>query len=424
VQQGVFVRFFIASPGDVQAERESACDVLHSWNAAHSLARNASIEPVRLETHAQLAQGSHPQDIIDRQLLDRCDVLVAVFWAKLGTPTEKHESGTVQEINEFIKRHGSDRVLLFFCERNVPHSIDTQELERIKAFKNDMQAKGLYRSFQTADGFATEFRQQVELAMNGILQSEAIPEPADETSTLSDDAKKLLRAAIRDGNAQIIAATDLQGFEVTANGKTFGYKGNARSEAHWRAIINNFEDTGLIEQRDSDGFVFGVTDAGFRGIESSTNTITLNDFSSEYLRTIARPRNEGAILAESIDDATGREAAQYQEAIEAFQDLDLMAYSGGQYKLTSKGWQVSDGLWQLEILKPLEVKKLLADSEIAETVKLTDGQLERDDLRRHLSALEDTGLVAIQKTRGDWLVRITHSGVTHRKHDTVDMTEV
>lgn len=113
------------------------------------MARKAITEPVRLESHAQLAQGSHPQDIIDRQLLDRCDVLVAIFWAKLGTPTEKHESGTVQEINEFIKRHGADRILLFFCERDVPHSVDTAELERLKAFKKDMQAQGLYRSYKT-----------------------------------------------------------------------------------------------------------------------------------------------------------------------------------------------------------------------------------------------------------------------------------
>lgn len=380
------------------------------------------IEPVRLESHAQLAQGSHPQDIIDHQLLDRCDVLIAVFWSKLGTPTEKHESGTVQEINEFIARHRADRVLLFFCERDLPHSVDTQELERLKAFKKDIQGKGLYRGFRSTEAFATELRQQVELVMNGILQSVNLIQSPDVASSLSDDAKKLLRAATRDSSAQIIASADLQGIEVITNGNTFNDKGNTRSEVHWRAVVNELEQAGLIQQQDSDGYVFGVTEMGFSEVESRIHTMPIDDFSSEYLRTIARPRNEGAIHAESIDEATGRDAAQFQEAIELFQNLDLMVYSAGQYKLTSKGWKLADGLWQLEILKPLAVDALMADSELAEKVELTDGKIELDELRRHLSELEDKERVAIQKMRGGWHVRITHAGVTDRKHDTVDLT--
>lgn len=368
MQQGVFVRAFIASPGDVHVERQSACDVLYKWNAAHSLARHAIIEPVRMETHSQLTQGGHPQDIIDHQLLGRCDVLVAIFWSKLGTPTDNHESGTVQEINEFIARHGSERVLLFFSERDLPHSVDTAELDRLKAFKTAMQGKGLYRSFRTPQEFETELRQQVELVMNGVLQAVELIQPATESRSLSDDAKKLLRAATRDNNAQIIAAADLQGLEVTTNGKTFNDKGNARSEARWRAVVSELEEFGFIEQKDSDGYVFGVTDAGFGEFESRTETATIDDFSSDYLRTIARPRNEGAIHADLIDEATGRDAAPYQEVIELFQKLDLMKYSAGQYKLTPRGWKVADGLWQLEILKQLAVNSLMADSELAEKV--------------------------------------------------------
>ena len=40
MQNGIFIRVFIASPGDVYEERDEACRVVHNWNAAHSMSRS------------------------------------------------------------------------------------------------------------------------------------------------------------------------------------------------------------------------------------------------------------------------------------------------------------------------------------------------------------------------------------------------
>lgn len=40
MQQGIIIRVFIASPGDVHLEREEACKAIHNWNAAHRLSAN------------------------------------------------------------------------------------------------------------------------------------------------------------------------------------------------------------------------------------------------------------------------------------------------------------------------------------------------------------------------------------------------
>ena len=72
-----------------------------SWNAAHSIRRSVLIEPARVETHSHAVQGGQAQDLISSQLLDRCDLLVAVLWSRLGTPTNSDLSGTVHEIREF-----------------------------------------------------------------------------------------------------------------------------------------------------------------------------------------------------------------------------------------------------------------------------------------------------------------------------------
>jgi hypothetical protein len=42
--------------------------------------------------------GAPPQTIINQQVLDKFDLLVGVFWTRVGTSTENHLSGTIEEI--------------------------------------------------------------------------------------------------------------------------------------------------------------------------------------------------------------------------------------------------------------------------------------------------------------------------------------
>lgn len=172
MQPGNVVRVFIASPCDVDDEREAAARVIHAWNASHSLNQRTLIEPVRMETHAQAALGEHPQAIINRQLLDRCDFLIAIFWSRLGTPTSSASSGTVQEIEEFIERKGAKNILLFFSEKSLPIDVDNTELRRLRNFKKKMQRQGLFVLFKDVGSFREKLRQQLETRMEGF----AIPE--------------------------------------------------------------------------------------------------------------------------------------------------------------------------------------------------------------------------------------------------------
>lgn len=49
--------------------------------------------PVKWETHAIPQSGIRPQEAINRQLVNQCDVLLGMFWTKLGTSTGVAESG-------------------------------------------------------------------------------------------------------------------------------------------------------------------------------------------------------------------------------------------------------------------------------------------------------------------------------------------
>ncbi|MCX7424443.1 MAG: toll/interleukin-1 receptor domain-containing protein [Planctomycetia bacterium] len=148
--------------------------------------------------------------------------------------------------------------------------------------------------------------------------------------------------------------------------------------------------------------------------------LTLNDFQMDYLMQISKPRNEGAIYGD-IHEQTGRDVAPYQEAIDLFQQYGLMRYSGGNYQLTSKGWRLADQLWALKILDTLDLNDHTGHKALTEAVGLTDGQTELDELKRHVDALENRGLVEVSRTMRGWEVRVLQAGVTERKHHQIDL---
>src|SRR5438067_4458442 len=90
----------IASPGDVEVERSIVRDVIADWNAANAAVTGKMLQPVGWDTHSAPEMGDRPQSIINKQVLKQSDLLVAVFWTRLGTPTDVAPSGTAEEIDE------------------------------------------------------------------------------------------------------------------------------------------------------------------------------------------------------------------------------------------------------------------------------------------------------------------------------------
>ena len=161
-------------------------------------------------------------------------------------------------------------------------------------------------------------------------------------------------------------------------------------------------------------------EAPFSGEPSQRQQVTLGDLQIDYLLEISKPRNEGSVYG-GIDERAGRDVAPYQDAIELFQQHDLMRYSGGGYKLTPKGWKLADQLWALKILDALDFNNFMDHKDLAEAVGLTDGQTELDELKRHVDALEKDGLAKVNRTMHDWTVRVLEEGVTQRRHRRIEL---
>jgi hypothetical protein len=148
-------RVLIASPSNLTEEREAATMAINDWNAQHAAAEGIVLLPVKWETHARPESGVRPQGAINTQIVQTCDVLIGMFWTKLGTDTGVAESGTVEEINQFVEQ--KKPALLYFSDRlTAPSAINLEQLRKLKDFKDTTYSQALVGSFCSVDELRTK----------------------------------------------------------------------------------------------------------------------------------------------------------------------------------------------------------------------------------------------------------------------------
>jgi hypothetical protein len=181
------VNIAIASPSDVQKERDAVLKVFTRWNDANE---HAMLHPLMWESSSVPTLGDHPQHILNNKLIDKSDLLIAILWSKLGTPTPTADSGTVEEIREFITKKGPRRVMLYFCKRDLPYDIDPAELAKLHEFKEQMRTKGLYHEYWALEEFERDLYRhldvKVEDFVTGQLPPPALPLDADKKHVSKD----------------------------------------------------------------------------------------------------------------------------------------------------------------------------------------------------------------------------------------------
>jgi hypothetical protein len=142
------LRVLIASPSDMEEERDIAAMAINDWNAQHALAEGLVLLPVRWETHARPQSGVHPQEALNVQLVASSDILLGMFWTKLGTSTGVAPSGTVEEIDQFVEQ--AKPAMLYFSNRPIDRSrIDLKQHKRLRAFKAETYTKALVGTFSS-----------------------------------------------------------------------------------------------------------------------------------------------------------------------------------------------------------------------------------------------------------------------------------
>jgi len=262
----------IASPSDVPKERLIIRDVIAEWNAIHAKDRKIVLMAIGWETHSSPEMGDRPQAIINGQLLKDADLLVAVFWTRIGSPTGSAQSGTVEEIEEHIGA-GKPAMIYFSMAPVRLDSVDDEQYSAVKAFRESLRPRGLVEEYEDLSQFRTKSaRQLAQMVIRRFAGSSTV---ADHTAlvavvpapspmpTLAGTARELLLEAAQDPQGAIMSLQTLGGSHIQTNERAFP-TGDARSAAQWKGAVADLERLGLTEDRAGTGEVFFVTDEGYR----------------------------------------------------------------------------------------------------------------------------------------------------------------
>lgn len=227
--------------------------------------------PTGWETHSSPEMGAAPQDIINRQILDKCDLLVGVFWTRIGTSTRDYASGTVEEVEKHVK---SDKpTMLYFSNQPVlPNSVDANQYKKLKEFQESYKDKGLLETYDSLSDFKDKFYRQLQIKINEheyfhVSNSESSSQPIASSGfsplpTLSTAAQTLLKEASLGGN--ILHLRTFGGTTIQANGKNLVSSNEHREIAKWEDALNELLNASLIHDIGYKGEIFQLTNEGYK----------------------------------------------------------------------------------------------------------------------------------------------------------------
>lgn len=266
-------KIMIASPSDVASEKNIIREVIAEWNVINSYQRKIVLLPVAWETHSTPSMGDRPQAIINKHVLKDCDLLVGVFWTRVGTATGEYDSGTIEEIEEHLRTNKP--TMIYFSNAPVrPDSVDQAQYNSLKNFENSCQQRGLYEVYESLSDFKEKFNRQLQIKLNSDKYfsstdlhttnvMEIIESSIPNIPELTKEAKILLKEAANSHDGNILKLSYIGGMSIEINFKEFINDNNPRTKAIWEDALNELERKELIKDQGHKGEVYRVTRYGF-----------------------------------------------------------------------------------------------------------------------------------------------------------------
>lgn len=152
----------ISCPSDVKTELDIIKSVIDTFNRIYGSTNNINIQIKHWSIDSYPESGGHPQKLLDQQFINKCDIAIAVFWTKFGSPTEDYDSGTQEEIEEFIK--SGKQVFLYFSNLPIrPDLLNSEQYKKVKEFQEKYKDKGIYSIYNSYEEFEKQILNHLTL---------------------------------------------------------------------------------------------------------------------------------------------------------------------------------------------------------------------------------------------------------------------
>lgn len=171
-------RCLIISPGDVAGARDIIENEIHAWNAQAGQGLRVRVEAVRWESHTRPDLSDRGQAIVNKQLdLQDIDFGVALFWSRIGSPTGKYISGSVEEMEQLFANE--KRIMAYFSDASVPQRVltnddDRQQFDEVHKLRKALRPKGLTDSYENDGDLRVKFSRHLSGLIPELMNASAI----------------------------------------------------------------------------------------------------------------------------------------------------------------------------------------------------------------------------------------------------------
>jgi hypothetical protein len=158
------IQVFVASPSDVKEERDILESVITELNNTWIKKSGLRLELNRWESSIYPGFGKDPQDVINQQINDEYDIFIGILWTRVGIPTPRSASGTIEEFERAYEKYKQDNdsvdLMIYFKKADIPQShLDLKQYGQLLDFKSKLgPLGGLYREFEDSNDFESTLR--------------------------------------------------------------------------------------------------------------------------------------------------------------------------------------------------------------------------------------------------------------------------
>jgi hypothetical protein len=238
------LKIFVASSGDVAAEREAAFKEIQRLSE-RTARRRLLLQPFLWEHHARPAAG-RPQGTINPYLAE-AELTVAIFWSRVGSE--------LRLALEQVASGSSDEVFVYFKTADPPPEASGVEVEACREFKRAIKTSRrlLAFEFDTLDQFQKLFSRHLEswterwYDVPNICECTIAHSPPASISSIERGESRLtaIRASF-DYEREVtltealgrIAVTSYQSLGPTAVSKALDLKAAGLSNGDWRSLVD------------------------------------------------------------------------------------------------------------------------------------------------------------------------------------------
>lgn len=178
------IKVFVASPGDIQEERDAVDLVVNDLNSTIGDLLDIHLTTIKWETHAWPDVGADAQEVINKEI-GEFDVFVGMMWKRFGTPTKRANSGTGEEFQRaygFFKEYDRPKIMFYF--KNKPFystSIDEiNQFQSVLEFRKELVTFGVLFWEYTEN---IEFERNLRIHLSNQIKSITKPKTPQKSKT-------------------------------------------------------------------------------------------------------------------------------------------------------------------------------------------------------------------------------------------------